>query len=214
VPLHEDSGNRAVGLVNGLVEEIHEALLARSLGHGLQHEAHILTDERLARLVDAIEKLVEALTGDVRKRLANGLADHRPPPNELQIGSVGELEDVVLTAQDGDEARGLLEQQTQAPPFGIERGVDFLDGLRPPEKVAFRLLPRRRADRLTQPVELGDVHRMLQDQSNLSVFIEQGCMRGAPVALLETSVRSRNVVMDQRQVIRCALADHALEGVP
>ena len=75
-------------------------------------------DDALAGCVDLIEQLVEALAGNVGKRLADRLADPVVAVEEATMGVVDELEDMVRATQDADEAGCLLEQVRQTLPLG------------------------------------------------------------------------------------------------
>ena len=111
---HEDALDVALRAADRLVHEVDEALFQRRAGFALDAHRHRMAHERLARLVDLVEQLEEALVRDLGQRLARRLADQLAAADQLQVGLVGDLEHVIRAAQHGEDAGRLLEQAHQA----------------------------------------------------------------------------------------------------
>ncbi len=73
--------------------------------------------------VDAIEQLEKTLSLDLRQRIAQRFADDRAASDQLQIGRVGEREDMIGTVQLRHEARRFAEHLREALAFGDERAL-------------------------------------------------------------------------------------------
>jgi hypothetical protein len=114
--LDEDARHTSAIVRDGFVDEV-EHELHRSSPWKLEVDGCAIRDVTLACPVDLIEQVVEPLADQLGKRLAHGLADELPFAEQAPIGGVGELEDVLGTVQDRDEARRLLEHATL--PFGV-----------------------------------------------------------------------------------------------
>lgn len=69
IPLHENAGNIATLIEDGLVDKIDESLFQLSIGHSLQLDWHGAPDKRLASLINPIELLQKALWNDFRQHL-------------------------------------------------------------------------------------------------------------------------------------------------
>ena len=79
----------------------------------LQHDRLAQADIWLARPVDLIEQFDEPLPRDLRQRLDHGPAQDLPMANQLVVGRIHHLEDVLRAAEHHDEARGLVKQFPQ-----------------------------------------------------------------------------------------------------
>jgi hypothetical protein len=73
--------------------------------------------EGFAGPVYLVEEGDEALSLGLGNRFANGFSDEVALAHELLIEGVDHLEDVVGTAEDGEEGRGLLEEVGE--PFAL-----------------------------------------------------------------------------------------------
>jgi hypothetical protein len=217
---HEDAGNAAVLVRDGLVHEIGERLLQRRVGGALDHEAQPAADEGFAGAVNLVEQLDEALADELGQGVQQWLADDVAVPDELQVGVVDQFEAVVRPAQHAHEAGRLLEEPAEAPALGVEPAVRLVHGLGALEDAALRGRRLGRPpvlgvlDRVAQALEFGDVDRVLQHHRNLAGPVQHRRSDDAPVARLETAalrLRPGNVEAEQRQGVGLAVADHALE---
>ena len=107
-----------------LVDEVDEALLEALARSVLEQDPRTSPDVRLARVVDPVEQLEVDLVLDLRERLAHGFADEVPVTDELMVGRIRQLEDVLGAAQDRPERRGLFEDRPEP--------LDFLARVLPP----------------------------------------------------------------------------------
>ena len=116
--LGEDARHPAVRVLDRLVDEIDEALLDGRAGRALQADLQGAALESLALRVDPVEQLEEALALDLGQRLPDRLPDHVAVTDELHVGRVDELEDVLRPAQHRHEAGRLLEEFLEALALG------------------------------------------------------------------------------------------------
>ena len=117
--LDEDAGHVAVGRDERLEDEVDVTFLERRAGLALEQDRDALADVRLARLEHPVQQRDEALGGNLRQRVGDRAADDVAVPDELVEGGIGQLEDVVRSAQHGHEAGGVLEELAQ--PLGALR---------------------------------------------------------------------------------------------
>jgi hypothetical protein len=109
VALAEDAGDPSGLVPDGLVDEVEEDLLRRFGRRGVQAGRDMAGDEALAGGVDLVEPLVEALSLEFGKHIADGPADEVAVAEQAAVGLVDELEPVLGSVQDRDEAGRLLE---------------------------------------------------------------------------------------------------------
>src|SRR6476620_9286548 len=103
----DDSSPFAIMLDHGLVNEIKIYLSRRFGGRRLQRDLSLTTHVRFARLVDLVQQVNESLAAKLGERLCHCLADDVAVPNQIQVGVVGELEDVLAAAQHREKRRSL-----------------------------------------------------------------------------------------------------------
>jgi len=114
----EDAGDRAGRVPDGLVDEIHEAPIQGAIRTGGERDRRTPGGGGLSGRINPVQPLEEALSCQLRQRFSHGFAQH-VPADERDIGGVGQLEHVVGSAQQGHEARRLLEAPAQ--PLGLAR---------------------------------------------------------------------------------------------
>jgi hypothetical protein len=146
--VREQAGDLAVGIAQGDVGQVDEALLGQHAGLALQHHRHVDARERLAGRVNAVEQVQEALVHHLRQGRAHRLADQVAVADQLQVALVDHLEHVVGTTQHAHEGRRLLEDRIDAfvgrlqRALGLVRGADVAR-----DRQQLRDLPVRAADR-------------------------------------------------------------------
>jgi molybdopterin converting factor subunit 1 len=110
----DDSGDGSIGLADGLIDEVEEALFKRSreCGPG-ELDGSAVADEGLAGFIDRVEEREKALLFGLRNGFADGFADEASLSDELLIEGVDHFEDVVGAAKDGEEGWSLLEETVE-----------------------------------------------------------------------------------------------------
>jgi hypothetical protein len=104
-PLDEDPGDGARGILDRLVDEIHEARFRSAACIVRKSDFHVPGELGRAGREYLIEASDEALACKVRKRLARGPADDVAMPDEPPVGGIGQHEPVLGTMEQGREAR-------------------------------------------------------------------------------------------------------------
>ena len=123
VAFAEDAGDTAVLAKQRGVDEVQVALLLPIGRRIMLADLGALRPVNLARLVDPVEKLEEALTGYIGKSFTDRLAHPVGTAEGVHMGLVDELDHVLGAAQDDDEARGLLEQAPLPLDIGCETAL-------------------------------------------------------------------------------------------
>ncbi len=133
--VEEDSGDAAVGLDEGLTDEVEEELAGLAVGAVLQAEPRLHAPVRLPGLVHPVHLLEEALVPELRQHLADGAPQHLPVADEPEVGGVGDLEHMVRTPHHGDQSGRLPEDAPEPGALDLERldeslalGLDPLGG--------------------------------------------------------------------------------------
>ena len=129
VPLHEDAAHRTVRVGDGLVHEIEVALVDRAAGRGLHVEPGGRRLVRPSCAEDLVEQLDVALGDGVGKRLGHSTAGHVAMIDRPLVGGVGQMEAMLRAAEEGDEARGLLEHLSERGGLGAQEahlGLELL----------------------------------------------------------------------------------------
>ncbi len=119
----DDSGDGAVGLAPGLIDEVEEALFERVGGGAGELDGGAAADEGFAGPVDLVEQGDEALSFGFGDGFANRFADQIALAHELLIERIDHLEDVFGAAEEGEEGGRLLEEVGE--PFALL--LEFLD---------------------------------------------------------------------------------------
>src|SRR4028119_742485 len=109
--LAEDAGHTAVRSADGLVDEVDEDILQGGAGLPLEGELHPPANDGLARGVHAVEQLEEVLPFHLGKDFPGRPAKKLPVSDEGEVGSVGQLEDVLAAPHAGHAARSVVEEQ-------------------------------------------------------------------------------------------------------
>ncbi len=136
--------------------------------------------------------------------------------DQLLVGAVHQAEHQLRSGEHGHEAGGLHEQVAQATLLLLQEAVGALHLLRPLQQHGLardRLLARAEGD-LLQPLQLGDVHRVLDDEGRLSRLVQERRVHRRPVADLEAAAlgdRQGDGIGDQRDGVGLAGGDHQLE---
>ena len=94
---------------DGLVHEVEVALVDRAAGRGLHVEPGGRCPVRPSCAEDLVKQLDIALGDGVWKRLGHGAAGHIAMVDGPLVGGVRQMEAMLRAAEEGDEARSLLE---------------------------------------------------------------------------------------------------------
>ena len=113
VAVHEDAVDLAGRVQQRLVHEVQDGLRRRTAGFAVQRRLRTAGHVGLPGAVHAIQQFDVALGNDFGQRVAHRAADDAPVTDELEVAGVHDLEHVVGSAHDREEARGLLEQGLQ-----------------------------------------------------------------------------------------------------
>jgi hypothetical protein len=130
-PLREDAGDPPVRVPDRLIDEIDDAQLGTRARPALEHDGQVGAHIGLARAVDLVGELLEALARHLGQRREQRLARDGAVADELLVGRVHHLEAVLGPAQHRHEARRLLEQLAQALALARQMplGQDLAGGL-------------------------------------------------------------------------------------
>ena len=109
----EDAVGAALGIGNGLVDEVAEGLFGGSAFAPRQHHALRASDEGLAGSADGVEQLDEPLSGNLGKRVHQALAYDGAAAHELAVTGVRDFEHVLLAPEHGDRRRCVLEHGSE-----------------------------------------------------------------------------------------------------
>ncbi|MNS69462.1 hypothetical protein D3C72_1027730 [compost metagenome] len=214
MPLDEDADDLSAVVADRLVDEVEIAGRQQAVGRLLQLHGTLASLEGLARRQDLIEEVVIALTRQLRQGLANGFADHVAATNQLAIGAIVQLDDMLRAVQDGDEAWRLHEHVQQLPPFRLQPTIVSLhahgaadhaaaDQAVQGRGVVFRPQP---SDLAAQPFQFRDVAGVLQDMGDLARRVLDRRMAATPVAVViqdrAVVLLDRDRVVKHRQIVR------------
>ena len=108
-PSTKNATHRTVRVGDGLVHEVEVAFVDRAARLGLHVEPGGRRLVRPSCAEDLVEQLDVALGNGVGKRFGDGAAGHVAMVDGPLIGGVRQTEAVLRAAEEGDEARGLLE---------------------------------------------------------------------------------------------------------
>jgi len=114
IAFDEDPGNIAIRIGHRLEDEIQQALFLGLSLDALQPDANTGADKGHAAAIDPVENIDEALTLDLRQRLAHRLADDVALAHHPQIGRVDHFEDVFGAAQHRHQSGCLFKHLLQA----------------------------------------------------------------------------------------------------
>jgi len=126
-PVYHYARPRAVGLDEGVVDEVEEALLELAAGSGTEHRWNIAPDVGNSGFQNPVQQFLETLALQLGKRLEQRLADDVGPAGEIEVRTVGPDEYVIRTADNGKKGGRLLEDSRQvvkqhpSNPFGIRK---------------------------------------------------------------------------------------------
>jgi len=109
VAVRRDPGPGAVRFHERLVDEVDEALLRLAARRAHEQHGHLTADDGLAGGQHLIEQGEESLVAHLGECISDGQADQVAMADELVVAVVGELEDVMPAAEDGEEGGRLLE---------------------------------------------------------------------------------------------------------
>jgi hypothetical protein len=84
----EDARDRAGRVLDGLIDEVEEALFLRPVGRRLDFVLRAVRAVRLAGREHVVEQRDIALARRFGQRVGDGLADHRPWTDELEVGGL------------------------------------------------------------------------------------------------------------------------------
>ena len=110
---------------------------------------------------------------------------------------------MIRADQHGNEARRLLEQAAQVLPLGVQAVIGFLNATRALHHAEL-VAPVRGA--LLRLVQFGDINRVLQDESNVPVLVQDRRMRRTPEAFFQDDLSvplARNPVGNEGDHIGC-----------
>ena len=102
--LHEDPGDDAVRIADGLEHEVHVVL-----AHG-RFIARTMGRQGLAAAIDAVKQLHIALREHLGQRLGEGQPDEGAGPHQAPVAGIGHHDAVLGPFEHGHEAGGLLEE--------------------------------------------------------------------------------------------------------
>ena len=214
--LHEDAADLTARIEDRLIHEIQKPGLAQALC-AQKLDRNIMADESLARCIGAVEKLQKPLVHHLGQRLCDRLSDDVAVADQLDIGRIGEREDMIGAAQQCGKAGCLLEQAAQRSPLARQRHIGLLHRFGPPQDCRFherRGLARQALHGAAEPVKLGDIHGMLKNVGEIAGIAENRRMCRTPVAVLVAApVGQRNRVADQGNVVPLACPAHMIEGI-
>ena len=123
--LDEDADHGPGRVAHRLVDEVEQPLFQRRVGRrgarlALQGDRRRVADMALARGVDAVEQLEEALARELGQCLADRLADDVAAGDQLLVGGVGGGEDVLRSFELGHEGGRILKHLRDT--FALRRG--------------------------------------------------------------------------------------------
>ena len=107
-------------------------------------------------------------------------------------------------AQHCNEAGCLLEEFEQPLAFTLEAAIALLHRVSTAQHVHF----------VAQLVHLGNVDGVLQNIGGLTGRRVKRGVRRAPVPCVHPAIGARNVVADQRDLVRLARLEHVVERLP
>ena len=111
--LYEDARNRAIGVEQWLIQQIHVAV-ARHAGADVGNgRLDAVGHHRLASIEDIVEHCLKPLAGDIRQGLPDRLAKQLALAHQVVVSLIDHLKNMLFAAQDGNEARRLVEQAAQ-----------------------------------------------------------------------------------------------------
>jgi hypothetical protein len=119
-PFDEDAGDLTVCPDDWLVDEVDEDLLDQPVRLPLDLGRHLVPDKGLARGINLIEQLEEALPCQLRQRLPHWLADQVAFADDAPVGVIDQGIDMVRPPQDCHVAGRLLKQCAQIRYLGLE----------------------------------------------------------------------------------------------
>ena len=114
--LDEDAADRARRVTDGLKDEVHEAPVGGAVRIGRKRNRRTPGGGGLSGRINLVQQLEEALSLDLRQGFSHRPAHHLTT-DEGDIRGVCQLEDVVGSAQQGDETGCLLEEPPK--PLGL-----------------------------------------------------------------------------------------------
>ncbi len=115
----EDAGDLAADVADRFVQQVDEAVAGRCF----ELDRHGPADIGLARTIDLVQQVVEALVGQLREGLAHAEAQQRTAAGNGAVGFVGIGVDVRRPFQDGGEARHLGQHRLH--PLALGAGAAF-----------------------------------------------------------------------------------------
>ena len=190
VPLREQPRHAPVLADDRLVQQVDIAILQRGAGLALQRDFQIAQHDRLAARQGAVEHGAQVLRGHLGQGVEHGLADQLAMPDQVVIGFVSHLEDMVGTGEHGNEARRLIEHRLQLAALDAQDTRHRFVHLRPVHlrDVGHRvgaLLQVVLAGRDVEAVQIGHIDGVLRHEGNVAGGVEHRCVNRAPVALVE-----------------------------
>ena len=103
--MREDARDLAIRIARWHVDEINEALLHRVTGFLLEEHRHLFSDERLTRLIHALEDFEKSLARDFGNRFTHRLTQQLTMAHELVVTFVHELKHEFRAVQNSEERR-------------------------------------------------------------------------------------------------------------
>lgn len=110
---NEDGDDMAIVGLDGLIDEIQDALFDRPVFLVSEADLHALAPVGLAGPVHLVKMLEKLVSLEFRKGFADGLSNDLPVSDQPLVGRIGQFEDVVWSLQQRHEARSLLEHLRQ-----------------------------------------------------------------------------------------------------
>ena len=123
----DDAVDATLFVEDRLVDEVEVDILRVAARPAIQPHVHRPTDVRLAAQAHAVEQLVDALAGQLRQSLANRFPDQIAAADELDVVPVGQLVDVIRSAQHRNRDRGVREQADHTLARAAARSFDARD---------------------------------------------------------------------------------------
>ena len=109
-PCDEDSGDRAVAVLDRLINEVDQMPASGTVRARLERDGGAEGRIDLAGPENIVEQFEKSLAFEIRERRANGTANQVASPDEVEVGLIGQLEDMVSPAKHRHETRRLLEE--------------------------------------------------------------------------------------------------------